>query len=380
MRCRVLVSALISACVLSGCASWFTSSTRVEPTPLQAVRVEQPLKLKWSDSVGDVAHGGFLPVYQNGNVVVAEARGHIEVFDALSGRKVSELALKRELSAGPGVTDTLVLVPTTDGRLLAVDRSSGAVRWEQMLTSLALEAPQAGSEVVTVRTNDGRVTGFALADGKQLWSVSRVLPQLTVENNGSLQRAGDEAILAGQAGGRLVVLSPKNGNVLWEASVASPRGATELERVTDVVSRPVFDAGQVCAVAFQGRVACFEARGGNLLWARDVSSSHGLAVDARNVYVTGDDGSLWAFDRSTGRNIWKLDDLKYRNVSGPAMLGRYVLVTDGEGYAHLVAADSGRIVGRTKVGTERLTGQPVSLGDTALVLGRNGRLAMLSLE
>lgn len=379
MRRQLLVVAVLSSFTLAGCASWFSGSSRIEPTPLVAIKSLQPLNVKWSLSQA-AANTGFMPVYSNGNVVTADADGRIRTVDALSGRVVSELNIKRDLSSGVAVSGNFAYVGTVDGKLLAVDRTSGKVRWEQVLTSVAQEAPQASDGVVVVRTTDGRLTGFALDDGKQLWSVAQNLPQLIVRNTGSMKLVGRDALMVGQAGGRLSILSQANGNPLWEGVVANPRGATELERVTDITSRPVYDGGQVCAVAYQGRVACFEAKTGSLMWARELSSSRGLTVDGRNVYVTAEDGSVWAFDRSTGRNVWKLDDLKYRNVSGPAMLGRFVLVVDGEGYAHLLSNENGSIVGRSKTGTDGLTDQPVSLGASALLQGRNGRLAMLSIE
>ncbi|UGA38817.1 PQQ-binding-like beta-propeller repeat protein [Chromobacterium haemolyticum] len=160
--------------------------------------------------------------------------------------------LKRKLSAGVAVAGDMVLVGTQDAKLLAVERASGKVLWQQPLTSLMLEAPQVAGDMVLVRTNDARLTGFSLSDGgKQLWSSGNVLPQLTVRNNGSMQAVGKEAVMVGQAGGRLDIINPQTGNALWQGAVANPRGATELERMTDVTSRPVFDAGQVCAVAYQ---------------------------------------------------------------------------------------------------------------------------------
>jgi len=36
------------------------------------------------------------------------------------------------------------------------------------------------------------------------------------------------------------------------------KGATELERIADVTSRPWIEERQACAVAYQGRLACFE--------------------------------------------------------------------------------------------------------------------------
>ncbi|WP_293765625.1 outer membrane protein assembly factor BamB [uncultured Aquitalea sp.] len=379
MRRQLLVTAVLSSFMLAGCASWFEGSSAAKPTPLAAFKSIQTLSVKWS--VNQAAPGtGFLPVYSNGNVIAADAAGHIRTLDALSGRVVNDVALKRNLSSGVAVDGNTVVALTQDAKVVAVDRASGKTLWEQSLTSVALEAPQISAGIVVVRSNDGRITGFKLADGTQQWSVSRVQPQLVVRNSGSMQAVANEAVMVGLPGGKLDIISPASGNPLWEAAVANPRGATELERITDITSRPVYDGGQVCSVAYQGRVACFEARTGSLIWARELSSSRGVAMDAGKVYVTAEDGSVWAYDRNTGRNLWKADMLKFRNVSGPAMLGRFVLVTDGEGYAHLLSNETGAMAGRVKLGGEGGTDQPLSLGSSALVQGQNGRLSLLALE
>ncbi|BBF84233.1 outer membrane protein YfgL [Aquitalea magnusonii] len=379
MRRQLLVTAVLSSFLLAGCASWFESSSAAKPTPLAAIKPIQALNVKWSLSQA-ASDNAFSPVYANGNVISADASGRIRTVDALSGRVSADVSLKRELSTGVAVAGDTVIVGTQDGKLLAVERSSGKQLWEQTLTSVALEAPQIAAGMVVVRSNDGRLTGFSLADGKQQWSVARTQPQLLVRNTGSMQAVGNEAVMVGLPGGKLDIISPANGNTLWEGVVANPRGATELERITDITSRPVYDAGQVCSVAYQGRVACFDAKSGSLMWARELSSSRGVALDDSKLYVTAEDGSVWAYDRSTGRNLWKTDALKFRNVSGPAMLGRFVLVIDGEGYGHLLSNESGSLVGRVKLGSEGTVAQPLSLGASALVQGQNGRLSLLSIE
>ena len=80
-------------------------------------------------------------------------------------------------------------------------------------------------------------------------------------------------------------LALNNGAALWESNVALPRGATELERVSDVVGPLAMDDKRICAAAYQGRVACFDAERGNGIWARDVSALRGVDMDARMVYV-----------------------------------------------------------------------------------------------
>jgi outer membrane protein assembly factor BamB len=244
MRMKLLATAILSSVLLGGCASWFGGDQVNAPTPLHDIKVEQKLSVKWTQDIGDTSRGGFTPLYRNGNVIVANADGTIRVLDALSGRTNSRWDLKKTaLTSGIAADDGSVYVGTGDGSLLAIDRSNGKVRWRQTLTSIALEAPQLVGQVLVVRTNDGRLTGFDVQDGKQLWSVAKSLPQLIVRNTASLTAVGNEALLSGQAGGRLQALRPATGDVLWDVAVANPRGATELERVTDVVSRPVFDHG-----------------------------------------------------------------------------------------------------------------------------------------
>lgn len=379
MRRQLLVTAVLSSFLLAGCASWFEGSVAAKPTPLADIKPIQALKVKWTLSQA-ASDGTFTPVYANGNVVSADADGHIRVVDALTGRQTADIALKRGLSSGVAVAGDTVIVGTLDGKLLAADRNSGKVLWEQSLTSVILEAPQVAGGMVVVRSNDGRLTGFSLSDGKQQWSVSHTQPQLLVRNTGSMQAVGNEAVMVGLPGGKLDIISPTNGNTLWEGVVANPRGATELERITDITSRPAYENGQVCAVAYQGKVACFDAKGGNLMWSRELSSSRGVALDASKLYVTAENGSVWAYDRTTGRNLWKTDALKFRNVSGPAMLGRFVLVIDGEGYGHLLSNENGSLVGRVKLGSEGTVAQPLSLGSSALVQAASGRLSLLSIE
>lgn len=378
MRRRLLL-VLLSTSMLGGCASWFETSSRPQPIPLTAIHGSEKLVSKWSASVSGDQSASFLPVYSQGSILVANSEGRIKSFNADTGRVESTLDLKRTLTAGPGVSSDTLLVGTADGSLLAVDRVTGKTRWEQPMTSITLESPVVGAQVVVVRGNDDRITGFSLSDGKQLWSQAHFMPQLTLRNTGSLTPVGGDVVLAGLSGGDVQVIALASGNILWGGVVATPKGATELERITDVVSRPVYSNGQVCAVAYQGRVACFDAKSGNLSWARDVSSSRDLAMDGNNVYVSADNDSVLAFDRTTGRNLWKQDALKYRSLSAPIMLGRYVLVVDAQGIAHLLSNEDGSIVGRAEIGTKGQSAQPVSLGDSALIQGSNGRLVMLSL-
>ena len=235
-----------------------------------------------------------------------------------------------KLSAGAGRGQGLVLAGGGKGELLALDLASGQVRWKVALSSEVTGQLLAVADTVIARTGDGRVHGLAAADGSRKWLYTRNLPALSLRGSGGMV-VRDDVLYAGFPGGKLVALNAANGAQLWEATVALPRGATELERVADVMGAPVVDERQVCAVAYQGRVACFDRRNGSPLWARDISSNSGIAMDARNVYVTDDKDAVIAYDKNSGRAGWRQDKLARRQVTAPLALGAWVVVADGEG-------------------------------------------------
>ena len=117
---------------------------------------------------------------------------------------------------------------------------------------------------------------------------------------------------AGFAGGKLVAMKVKNGEVLWETSVSQPRGNTELERISDITSNPVVDDEQVCAISFQGRVACYDIAQGNPLWSREISSDKGMTLLRKYLYLSDANGSVMVLDKTSGSAMWKNDQLFMR--------------------------------------------------------------------
>jgi outer membrane protein assembly factor BamB len=217
------------------------------------------------------------------------------------------------------------------------------------------------------------VHALAAADGAKKWVNQRAAPPLTVRNyaGGVTARGG---LFVGTAGGRLLAIDMLTGVVGWDATVASPKGATELERIADVTGPPLVDQQQVCAVAFQGRLACFDATRGTLNWSRDVSSLYGLAVDAKNLYVTDDKGAVHALDKSTGASVWKQDLLAQRKIGAPQIVGDLMGVVDVEGILHLLSPINGAYVGRLATDGTPATAQPAPFLGSVLWQSAGGNL------
>jgi outer membrane protein assembly factor BamB len=144
---------------------------------------------------------------------------------------------------------------------------------------------------------------------------------------------------------------------------------------------PNVDGDRVCAVAYQGRAACFDAQSGSTIWARDLSSSAGLDADHRSVYITDDKNAVIALDKATGASLWKQEKLSGRGVSAPLAFGRYVIVGDFQGYVHVLSREDGSFVTRVATDGSAIGAPPVALDMSSLVVQtRNGGLFAVAIQ
>jgi outer membrane protein assembly factor BamB len=109
-----------------------------------------------------------------------------------------------------------------------------------------------------------------------------------------------------------------------------------------------------------------------------MSSSAGLDIDNRYVYVTDDKGAVHALDRNSGASIWKQDKLSRRGVSRPLALGGgRVAVADYQGMVHLLRQEDGAFAARATTDGSAIRAEPVRIGGGILVQTANGGLYAL---
>ena len=380
--CRMLIPVLL----LSGCQTvssfydgWFSSGSRQKAAELSSFQASVTARVVWQGSVPDARRSVFHPAVAGNVVYGAGASGRIAGFAANSGSQQTAFDAGTPLSGGIGLGNGLLLAGTARGEVLAFEPSGKPV-WKVQLSGEVLSPPAGADGVVVVRTGDGRIYGLDAADGKQRWVYQRTLPPLAVRSFAGLA-VHRGIVYAGFPGGRLVAIALANGTVRWDSVVALPKGTTELERVADVTSAPVVDDVQVCAVAFQGRVACFDAVRGETLWARDMSSIAGMAISARGAYVTDDRSAVLALDRNSGASLWKQDKLDGRWASAPLAMGRHVIVGDYQGYVHVMSRDDGAFVARVATDGSAIQSPPVALDlSTFLVQTSNGGLYAINIQ
>ncbi len=375
--------------MLAGCASLTENVTTgfglfgapkkvIERAALQEFKPSAKTAVLWRQQVGAASGFVFVPAIDEDKIYAAGQDGQIARFEAGSGKQAWRIDTGHKLSSGVGAGAGLVLAGTAKGDVLAFS-PDGKPLWQAKVSSEILSTPQVAEDTVVVRTGDGRIFGLNAQDGKQKWVYQRTMPALSLRNYAGVAITRG-AVLAGFPGGKLVALNLANGTIGWEANVALPRGSTELERIADITSLPVADAGMVCAVAFQGRVACFDLQRGGQLWAREISSISGLTMDNRYLYVSDAKGAVHALDKNSGGSIWKQDKLFGRQLSSPQVVNGYVFVADFEGYAHFLSRDDGNFAARIATDGSAVVAPPLAWGGKILQQTVNGGVFVLSVD
>lgn len=361
------------ACTLAAC-SWFSGPSGPKPAPLPELPkgTEAP-RVLWTASIGEAGAYAFAPALVGESLYAASRGGSVARLEAASGKVLWRVELDLRLSAGVGANERTVVVASDRGDVFALDADTGKPRWRGRVSSEVLATPQVADGLVVARSADSRVYAFGEDDGKRRWVYPRASTSLMVRAPAGVALR-DGSAYAGFPGGKLVALALASGGPRWEATVALPKGTTELERVTDVVGDPVVVGREICAAAYQGRVACFDTRNGNQLWARELSTVTGAAVDARYVFVADDRGAVHALDRSSGRSVWKQDRLAYRRLTMPLALDAQIAFGDFEGYVHLLSRETGAFEARAATDGTPLRTAPLAVPGGFVVQTQGGML------
>lgn len=375
---------LLAVLLLSGCSAvdtvrgWVGASNAEKPAKLKDIAEQAKFHERWHADLGEAGTGLLQPALTSDAVYGVSGDGRLTRLDRTTGRQIWRVETGIAVSGGVGAGEGLVLVGGNKGEVLAYGEN-GELRWKSQASSEILSAPQVAEGVVIIRSGDGNIAGLNVADGTRRWLYERSTPALVVRSHAGVTIQWGVAF-AGFAGGKLVAIRVSDGSVLWEVSVSQPRGNTELERISDITSNPAVDDEQVCAIAFQGRVACYEGLRGSPLWNRDISSNKGMMLLRKHLYLCDEKGAVMMLDKLSGATLWKNDELFLRETSTPHAIGDFVVVGDYEGYLHALNRDDGRIVGRIKLDGSAIDAPMLRMEDGLLVQTRDGDLYSLSIQ
>ena len=381
----VVFTSTLGACgAMDTVGGWFDMDDDDPRAPVDLEKINESVKIKklWSSGVGNGQGKGFYklaPAIQGEAIFAASADGEVVAVNRNTGKKLWEVDLEVSLSGGVGVYEDVLFVGTSEGFVMKLNADDGSLVWSTRLHGEVLAAPQGDGKVVVAQTYDGKLQGLNFDTGEKLWVHDSNVPVLTVRGTSSpILRNG--VVYAGFANGRVLAFDSDTGAILWEVRVAISQGRSEIERIVDVDGSMQLIGDELYAASYQGRVVAIDVSNGRKLWQQDISSYSGVAQGFGNIYVTDEDGTIYAYLRNGQGTRWQQDALGYRNLSRPTTVGSYVAVADFQGVVHLISQVDGEFAGRVKADGDGVRADMLADGNVLYVYGNSGKLVAYAIS
>jgi outer membrane protein assembly factor BamB len=394
---RALLIALVSSVALAGCNSY--KKENIEPPTALAKDFKPTVQVErlWRASVGDGSGKSGVrlrPYVTDGVLYAASTDGKLAAFDAASGSKLWEKSSstkgwfgwgdkKRKdalYAGGPSVAGDLLAVGTLDGHVYGVGAKDGSPRWEAQLSDEVIDSPAIDGKLVIVRTEDGRLYGLDAGTGERRWVYDQgSVPLLSLRGNGPLLVANG-VVFFGSDDGKLVALREDTGEKLWEQTLASGDGRSEIDRLSDADGSILLEGSTLYGAAYHGNLLAVDGPSGRPLWSKPFSTFTSMALNPSALYAVDDQSRVWAFDKASGADMWKNDQLRYRWLTAPAVQGDYVVVADMEGYVHWLQSGDGALAARERLSKKAIRAQPVVANGVVYIEDVDGRIGAYRLK
>lgn len=248
------------------------------------------------------------------------------------------------------------------------------VRWRYETEVTLNLTPAFDNERIYLPLAGGLIVALKARDGQLLWrsEMGGELSASPVADDSMIYVASETlGPMKGHVGGALRALGREGGVTQWMTPLVSPlRGSLAVS------------GWKLFAGGIDGRAYAFDKRTGGVLWSIPVGSAlNGHPVSAGDrVYFGSEDGTLLALEESTGKLLWR-----YRTqgaIRGPvAVSNQTIFFGSGDGYVYAVRADKGRLIWRKRTGAGvdavTLTSQGLlaaSLDNFAYFLNTDGKM------
>jgi outer membrane protein assembly factor BamB len=287
----------------------------------------------------------FPPAVAYGRLFVANNPGVLYALDAGSGRVRWRYNARRCTAASPAVAKRIVYETflnrppcnaegsDLDGQIVALDTSTGKVRWRRTIGP-SESSPLVARGAVYVGDWRGKVYAINARTGRTLWTFST-----DGKVKGGVAISG-QRLYIGSYDGHVYALNALTGRLIWRASAQARLGPTGTFYATPAVA---YD--RVYIGSTDSKVYSFGASTGRLHWSYGTGGYvySSPAVWRLRVYIGSVDGHLYCFDAATGRVRWRFE--ANGAISGsPTVIDGVVYFASLRGRTYALNARTGKLL------------------------------------
>jgi len=283
---------------------------------------------------------------------------------ALPFKRVWQYLTDNATTLSPSVDEMRIYLPLAGGRVLCLDRVTGALLWTGEPGGIVVAPVSLAENSVYVATSkfadDGSELGGSLRAIDKTTGLTVWVKDYPRPFSSPLRQASGK-IFAGSADGSFYALDAKSGEVLWKVETQDVVRGPAL--ITD---RALYFGGD------DGALRAVEGERGQVIWK---FQSAGKIVgqpagDERAIYFGSADGYVYSVDAQTGKLRWR-SRTGAAVEAAPVITGDRVLVASFDNFIYALARSTGDRIWKRRL-ENRITSAPIVEGDASLVAPLRG--------
>jgi len=237
-------------------------------------------------------------------IYAASSTGTVYALD-IDGNKLMWKSKVGEMAVTPEISNDLVFIGTDEG-LHAIDKETGNVKWEQLVTEDISSKPIVTNDLVIVGCSDGNIYAFDVDSGKKIWNYD-----FSDTTHVSEVRLGNIYIGSGDT---CYAFDIADNEILWEYKAGSP-----------ITASPRINGETVYFGSWNGDIYAVDSISGDLRWKYETGWGIDSTPDVSDgaVFVGALDNNFYALEEETGKLKWAFT-CKSAIHSSPVTYGDYV--------------------------------------------------------
>ena len=319
-----------------------------EPKELKDFFERKTISTNWKISFeGDNYLGNFEPSFSGDSMYFADKDGNIRSIDNKTGQEnwaVQTTSLSAGISSGFGV----LAVSDIDGNVRILEQSNGNEIWSSNVKAEVLSKVAIDAKFIIVKTSSGELIALDKNTGDLKWSYRSKLPNLTIRGSSS-PIIVENRVYATFDSGRLVVFDISSGFPVWDGAISYVEGSSEIDNLIDSDASPVISENYAYAINYQGYLNVFDLRQERTVWRSKISSFYEPVLVKKQIITIDSNSELKSFSQNSFSDSWSSDEYLYRELSNHQPIKGDIVVGDKEGYIHIIDSLTGETIGRKKI-------------------------------
>lgn len=275
---------------------------------LYSFDIDNSRALNWKLHVQHGKKIGNLGLSVHGENVFFIVDNVLHAIDAKSGEIFWERELRSPVRGKPVVTNGKLAVLTVDNYLNVFDVKDGSSIWTHQngiseVRGLYSISPAVSEGKIIVPFSNGELIAFS-EDGKRLWSqklLTNLLDTQLTDITTTPRVLGD--IVIATTNSYIYSIDLKSGNILWSKPL-NVKSVSDIESYYSPMVRTQKEGGRIFIITKDDKIIGLDIKSGEVVWESDLIENTQLfapIVYAHTLWVTSNKGSMLAFPGSENK-------------------------------------------------------------------------------